>query len=133
MNLLILNFEFLQASTYQMAVLLQFNTVKRLTMQQLEESTQLKSVCIFCHLIDICTSSVIGVHKLHKSVWHDMYYLVGDFAASVTDFTEGQAPGLWWRWEWPSSFFLTGVVLWLQKVRWTFSSGKWKYNFASFV
>ncbi|XP_052715029.1 cullin-1-like [Crassostrea angulata] len=33
----------LQASTYQMAVLLQFNTVKRLTMQQLEESTQLKS------------------------------------------------------------------------------------------
>lgn len=48
-----INFEFLQASTYQMAVLLQFNTVKRLTMQQLEESTQLKSVRIFCHLIDI--------------------------------------------------------------------------------
>lgn len=36
-----------------MAVLLQFNTVKRLTMQQLEESTQLKSVRNFCHLIDI--------------------------------------------------------------------------------
>lgn len=54
-----MNFEFLQASTYQMAVLLQFNTVKRLTMQQLEESSQLKSVRIFCHLIDIGTSSII--------------------------------------------------------------------------
>lgn len=68
MNFLIFNFEFLQASTYQMAVLLQFNTVKRLTMQQLEESSQLKSVRIFCHLIDIGTSSLIGVHKLHESV-----------------------------------------------------------------
>lgn len=133
MNFLIFNFEFLQASTYQMAVLLQFNTVKRLTMQQLEESSQLKSVRIFCHLIDIGTSSIIGVHKLHESVWHVMHYFVGDFAASVTDFTEGQAPCLWWRWEWPSSFLLTGVVLWLQKVRWTFSSEKWKHNFTSFV
>ncbi|XP_078335041.1 cullin-1-like [Crassostrea virginica] len=33
----------LQASTYQMAVLLQFNSVDRLTVQQMEESTQLKS------------------------------------------------------------------------------------------
>ena len=37
---------YFQASTFQMAVLLQYNTSDSLTVQQLQESTQLKAVSV---------------------------------------------------------------------------------------
>ncbi len=46
----------LQASTFQMAVLLQYNQGDNYSVQQLHESTQIKMVSTCC-ILDICLSA----------------------------------------------------------------------------
>ena len=47
-------FVLFQASTYQMGVLLMFNNSDSLTLEQIQEQTQLKTVGVLCWLLLAC-------------------------------------------------------------------------------